>query len=233
MKRHLFQWTRRLFNLAAIVGGATVVLALVLAISPGARHMAQGKLLEWLAARALREAQVEGDGSFASRLVARDLSTLPGSQAEVARHLGQTYSVAPEPVAALVHEAHRIGPGLGLPANLLLAVAAVESNFHPYVQSPAGAQGLMQIMTRIHNKRLLAEGGTISVFDAIVNLRVGARILHDCVRLMGGSTDAGLNFYLGVGSVETEVGQGYVRKVREIQRTLDQIDPPAKTAAAS
>ncbi len=230
MKQHLSLWTRRLYTLAAILGGATVVIALVLAVSPVARHAAQGQLLEWLAARALREAQAEGDGSFASRLVARELSTLPDSQAEVARHLGQTYSVAAEPVAALVHEAHRIGPGLGLPANLLLAVAAVESNFHPYVQSPAGAQGLMQIMTRIHNKRLLAEGGTISVFDAIVNLRVGARILHDCVRIMGGSTDAGLNLYLGAGAAESDIGQGYVRKVREIQRALDQIDPPRKPA---
>lgn len=230
MKQHLSRWSRRLFNLIAILGGATVVIALVLAVSPMARHAAQGQLLEWLAARALREAQLEGDRRFASRLVARELSTLPDTQAQVARHLGQTYAVAAEPIAALVHEAHRIGPGLGLPPNLLLAVAAVESNFHPYIQSSAGAQGLMQIMTRIHNKRLLAEGGTISVFDAIVNLRVGARILHDCVRIMGGSTDAGLNLYLGAGASESGIGHAYVRKVREIQRALDQIDPPGTSA---
>lgn len=229
MKKDLALWARRAFQWLKGLGAVTVVVSIVLAVSPDARHAAQGKLLEWLAARALRDAQAEGDGRFASRLVARDLSEVTPGQAAVARHLGQTYSVAAEPVAALVHEAHRLGPTLGIAPHLLLAVAAVESNFHPYIQSPAGAQGLMQIMTRIHDKRLQAEGGSIVVFDAIVNLRVGARILHDCIRIMGGSTEAGLNFYLGGGATESGTGQAYVRRVREIEQTLDKIDPPSSS----
>ncbi len=226
MKRELAIWGARSVRLVKALGAVTVIVAIILVISPGARHFAQGKLLEWLAARALQEAQLEGDGRFTSRLVARDLSQVTAGQAAVARPLAQTYGVAAEPVAALVHEAHRIGPALNLAPHLLMAVAAVESNFHPYIQSPAGAQGLMQIMTRIHDKRLQAEGGRIVVFDAIVNLRVGARILHDCIVLMGGSTEAGLNFYLGGGSTESGIGQAYVKRVRDIQHTLDKIDPP-------
>ena len=227
MRQSLSRWGWRMLHVLKVLGAVTVLAAIILAVSPAARHAVQGKLLEWLAARALREAQAESDGHFASRLVARDLSEVSPGQAAVARHLGQTYAVAPEPIAALVHEAHRVGPSLGIAPHLLLAVAAVESNFHPYIQSPAGAQGLMQIMTRIHDKRLQAEGGSIVVFDAIINLRVGARILHDCIRIMGGSTEAGLNFYLGGGATESETGQAYVRKVRDIQQTLDRIDPPA------
>jgi soluble lytic murein transglycosylase-like protein len=128
-----------------------------------------------------------------------------------------------------VAEAYKLGPKLGLPPNLLLAVAAVESRFHPYVQSSAGAQGLMQIMTRVHRARLDAEGGAHAVFDPLVSLRVGAKILHDCVKLTG-STEEGLRFYLGGYGVDRETGQGYLDRIREIQQPLDQLSPPRATS---
>lgn len=214
---------RRLANLAALLGVLAVVGVAWLVFVPEARQKAEVALLEWLTRRAISETAMELDPAGKDRATARELSTLPPAQAAIAQSLAGTYRVAPEPVAALVHEAYMIGPPLGLAPNLILAVAAVESNFHPYIQSQAGAQGLMQIMTRVHNQRLKDEGGTLAVFDPVVNLRVGAKILRDCVRLMGGSTEAGLRFYLGGGNTSTDAGDGYVQKVLGIQRGLDEI----------
>jgi soluble lytic murein transglycosylase-like protein len=108
-----------------------------------------------------------------------------------------------------------------LPPHLILAVMAIESNFHPYVQSQAGAQGLMQVMTGIHAQRYEAYGGKLAAFDPISNLRVGVGVLSDAIKLRGGSIEDGLKFYLG-GYELTEDG-GYVAKVLAEQALLDQV----------
>jgi soluble lytic murein transglycosylase-like protein len=96
---------------------------------------------------------------------------------------------------------------------------AIESNFHPYVQSQAGAQGLMQVVTEIHAKRYEAYGGRLAAFDPIANVRVGVAVLADAVKMRGGSLEEGLKFYLG-GYALTEDG-GYVVKVFAEQAQLD------------
>jgi soluble lytic murein transglycosylase-like protein len=98
---------------------------------------------------------------------------------------------------------------------------ATESSFHPYVQSHAGAQGLMQVMTGIHAQRYEIYGGKLAAFDPISNLRVGAGVLADAIKLRGGSIEDGLKFYLG-GYGLTEDG-GYVAKVLAEQALLDQV----------
>lgn len=213
----------------AALGAIALVGAVVLVAFPPVRARAEVALLEWMTRRAIaeveRELGVSADPGAALRAAARDPATLPAPQAAVALHLAARYRVAPEPMAALVDEAYRLGPRLGLQPNLLLAVAAVESNFHPYVQSAAGAQGLMQIMTRVHRARLDAEGGAHAVFDPLVSLRVGAKILHDCVKLTG-SLEEGLRFYFGGHAVNRDTSQGYLERIREVQQPLDQLSPP-------
>jgi len=157
----------------------------------------------------------------AERATAVNLKDLPRAQAAVAVWLGQKYKIAPEPLAALVAEAHVLGKRHKLAPHLILAVMAIESNFHPYVQSHAGAQGLMQVMTAIHAKRYEAYGGKLAAFDPITNLRVGVSVLADSIKLKGGSLDEGLRFYLG-GDAVTEDG-GYVAKVLAEQARLDQV----------
>jgi soluble lytic murein transglycosylase-like protein len=230
--------TRRLWRYArhalAVLGALALIAAVVLVAVPSARARAELALLEWMTRRALaeveRELGVAADPGAALRAAALDPASLPPAQAAVAAHLAARYRVAAEPMAAIVAEAYRLGPRLGLPPNLLLAVAAVESRFHPYVQSAAGAQGLMQIMTRVHRARLDAEGGEHVVFDPLVSLRVGAKILHDCVKLTG-STEEGLRFYLGGHGTDRETGQGYLDRIREIQQPLDQLSPPPRASA--
>ena len=155
------------------------------------------------------------------RVTAADLKALPPEQARVAIWLARKYRVAPEPLAALVAEAHVLAKRHKLAPHLILAVMAIESNFHPYVQSHAGAQGLMQVMTTIHAKRYEAYGGKLAAFDPITNLRVGVAVLADSIKLKGGSLEDGLRFYLG-GDAVTEDG-GYVAKVQAEQARLDQV----------
>lgn len=225
-------WRLLRHGLAAL-GAVGLVGAVVLVAFPPVRGQAEQMLLEWMTRRAIaeveRELGVAADPAAALRASAIDPAALPPPQAAVAAHLATRYRVAAEPMAALVAEAYRLGPKLGLQPNLLLAVAAVESSFHPYVQSAAGAQGLMQIMTRVHRARLDAEGGAHAVFDPLVSLRVGAKILHDCVKLTG-SLDEGLRFYFGGHAVERETSQGYLDRIREIQQPLDLLSPPRAAA---
>lgn len=139
----------------------------------------------------------------------------------VSEWLASKYRVAPEHMAALVLEAYRLSQQTRLAPHLILAVAAIESNFHPYIQSEAGAQGLMQVMPRIHSKRYEAYGGSLAAFDPVMNMRVGATILQDFIRIRGGSVDEGLKAYLGGFSIDED--GGYVDKVRSEAARLDRV----------
>jgi hypothetical protein len=100
---------------------------------------------------------------------------------------------------------------------LLLAIMAIESSFNPFAQSPVGAQGLMQVMTRVHDDKYEAFGGTHAAFDPVANLRVGALVLKECIS-RAGSVEAGLRFYVGAAN-QTEDG-GYTAKVLAEQAHL-------------
>ena len=203
----------------AMVGLVAAVTVAALWLQPQWLHAAENWTLNWL-----REQQVLVSWLPENRLdraTAVDLSELPPRQAAVAEWLARKYRVAPEPVAALVLEAQALSRSSKLPANLILAVMAIESSFHPYVQSHAGAQGLMQVMTGIHAKRYEAHGGNMAAFDPRTNMRVGVAVLVDGIRLKGGSVEEGLRFYLG-GDAVTDDG-GYVAKVLAEQARLDQV----------
>ena len=139
------------------------------------------------------------------------------SQADQALWLGAKYRVAPEAVEILLVEADRLSKLYRLSPHLLIAVMAIESNFHPFIESEAGAQGLMQVMPRIHAKRYDKIGG--KSIDPIVNLQVGAEILRDCVKLKDGSEVEGLRYYFGGGASS----DAYIDKVRDEQSRLNQV----------
>ena len=66
------------------------------------------------------------------------------------------------------------------------SVVAIESSLNPFAQSPMGAQGLMQVMTRVHAERFVEHGGDLAALDPIANMKVGSEILHELIR-RGGS----------------------------------------------
>jgi len=203
----------------ATVGLGAAVLALAFGLRPDWLDRAETELVEWLHEQQVLQTWLPSN--TARRVTALPLQTLPPPQARVADWLAQKYRVAPEPMAALVAEAHELAKSSRLPAHLILAVMAVESAFHPYAQSQAGAQGLMQVMTGIHIRRYEAYGGSLAAFDPLTNMRVGVDVLLEAIRLRGGAVDDGLRFYLG-GDAVTEDG-GYVARVREEQSRLDRV----------
>jgi soluble lytic murein transglycosylase-like protein len=144
---------------------------------------------------------------------------LSKSQAAMAQWLGTKYRVSPAAIGVLIVEADKLSKQYRLSPNLLIAVMAIESNFHPYIQSEAGAQGLMQVMPAIHAKRYEKFGGKSSFIDPVVSLKVGAEILRDCVKLKDGSETEALRFYFGGGASS----DGYIEKVRAEQRRLNQV----------
>src|SRR5574343_726672 len=203
----------------AMLGLGVAALVLALWWQPAWLNAVESSVFNWLRERNVLVSWLPENA--AERATAIELSELPPAQAAVAEWLAAKYRVAPEPLAALVAEAHAVAPKVKLPAHLILAVMAIESSFHPYVQSHAGAQGLMQVMGGVHAKRYESYGGGQAAFEPAVNLRVGAEVLADAIKLKGGSVEAGLRFYLG-GDAVTEDG-GYVAKVLTEKARLDQV----------
>lgn len=203
----------------AMVGLSVAGVVLALWWNPQWLSQAESGFSNWLRERQVLLAWLPEN--TAKRATAVALEDLTPPQAAVAQWLGRKYKVAPEPVAALVVEAYALSKKSKLPPHFILAVMAIESSFHPYVQSQAGAQGLMQVMTEIHVKRYDAYGGRLAAFDPVANMQVGVAVLKDAIKLRDGSVEEGLKFYLG-GYGLTEDG-GYVAKVFAEQAQLDSV----------
>jgi len=194
----------------ALLGLAVAFAALALVMRPDLRQMGEGELMGWL-----QERQVAMDGfatePFASeRATASNPKDLPTEQAAVAYWLSKKYRVAPEPLAVLVSEAYAIGARTKLDPTLILSVMAVESSFNPFAQSNVGAQGLMQVMTRVHTDKYEDFGGRFAAFDPVANLRVGVKVLQECIA-RAGSVEGGLRFYVGAANLPDDAG--YAGKV--------------------
>lgn len=156
----------------------------------------------------------------ADRATAADMKELTRQQAAVAHWLSRRYKVAPEPVGRLVQEAWQLGGKVNIDPMLILAVMAIESNFNPFAQSPVGAQGLMQVMTTIHNDKYQPFGGKHAAFDPVTNLRVGIQVLKECIT-RAGSVEAGLRYYVGAANLPFD--GGYANKVLSERAHLMQV----------
>ena len=130
-------------------------------------------------------------------------------QALVTSYLARRYHVAQEPVGELVRAAFDTGRQVGLDPLLLLAVMAIESGFNPYAESGVGAQGLMQVMSKVHSDKFQYFGGPGAALEPLANITVGAVVLKNCIA-RGGSLADGLRLY--VGSTSPDDG-GYGAKV--------------------
>jgi soluble lytic murein transglycosylase-like protein len=114
----------------------------------------------------------------------------------VASHLAAKYRISMAESLRYVSHAIEVANEVNLDPVLLLAVMATESSFNPNAQSHAGAQGLMQVLTRVHTEKFEPYGGVVAAFVPEANIRVGALILKACIA-KAGSLEAGLRSYLG------------------------------------
>ena len=214
-------------NTLALLGLAVVALLVFAGGRADLRARFEQHAYDWLQAR--QEARAERDGNVlfgmsdaeaVVRATAVDPKNLNRQQANVAQWIANRYKVAPEPVSRLVQEAWSIGQKAGLDPTLILAIMAVESSFNPFAQSAVGAQGLMQVMTRVHNDKYEVFGGRHAAFDPVTNLRVGVQVLKECIRRAGG-LEPGLRFYVGAANLEDD--GGYVGKVLAEQTHLKRV----------
>lgn len=214
-------------NTLAVVGLAVVAVLVFAAGRDDLRAQAEAMAFEWLQSRHEERTVASGDvistiaePDAVQRATATDPKQLTQQQAAVAQWIARRYKVAPEPIAALVREAWSVGQRAGLDPTLILAIAAIESSFNPFAQSPVGAQGLMQVMTRVHDDKYEAFGGTHAAFDPITNLRVGVQVLKECIQ-RAGSLHEGLKHYVGAALIESD--GGYVGKVLGEQVHLQRV----------
>jgi soluble lytic murein transglycosylase-like protein len=153
----------------------------------------------------------------------------------VTQYLARRYRVADEAVRKLVAAAYHSGAELRLDPQLILAVMAIESGMNPLAESAMGAQGLMQVMTRVHGDKFEPHGGGEAALDPIANIKVGSVILKELVQ-RGGSVERGLQLYVGAGNLADD--GGYVQRIvneknRIVLAAGGQLDAALRTAPRS
>ncbi len=215
---HVFFAT--IHNSFALLGLAVLFATITLVARPELRQAGEAQLMDWLQTRQEELAGIEPEPVAVERATATHPHALPKQQAAVAYWLSKKYRVAPEPLSALVMEAYEIGRRTEIDPLLLLAVMAIESSFNPFAQSPVGAQGLMQVMTRVHSDKYEAFGGKLAAFDPVANLRVGALVLQEYIA-RDGSVEGGLRRYVGAANLPDD--GGYAAKVLAEHARLVQV----------
>ena len=148
----------------------------------------------------------------------------------LARYIARSYRIAQDSVERFVHHAYRAAKEFSLDPHLVLAVMAVESSFDPFAESAAGAQGLMQVLTRVHTNKFEPYGGVDAAWDPVANIKVGARILSEYVNRHG-DVAAGLKAYVGAALLPSDGGYG--SKVLKRQAEFDAgLRPPTAPVTA-
>jgi hypothetical protein len=186
----------------------------------GADHIAiyigDGKMIE--APRTglnVRIVDVPSDPDFIRRVLRTDAAASGGSGTTggIAARVGSS-----TPYADLIN---RAAARTGVPGELLAAVAKQESGFDPKAVSPAGAQGLMQLMPG--TARSL---GVTNSFDPAQAIDGGARLLRSLLDKFGTPELALAAYNAGPGAVSRYDGippyretQNYVRNIMAMVRS--------------
>lgn len=128
--------------------------------------------------------------------IMRELGVSVGQLDALRSYIARKYRVAYDATGGVVATSFRVAHELEMDPLLLLSVIAIESRYNPLAESSVGAQGLMQVMTRVHTDKLDPFGGPSQALNPVVNINVGSMILSDCIRRRG-SVQGGLACYVG------------------------------------
>lgn len=138
------------------------------------------------------------------------------AQRNVANFISDRYRIGREEVSQLVGFAVKTGRETGIDPLLLIAVISVESSFDPQARSAQGAQGLMQVHTKVHMDKFEPFGGPEAAFEPLPNIRVGARILKEYLRREG-TVEGALKSYVGAANLSSDGGYG-AKVLKELER---------------
>lgn len=144
----------------------------------------------------------------AQQKIAKASRATSAEQKWVTYWLSKRYRVAGDAIHKLVLTSYQVAHDLKLDPLLILSVIAVESRFNPLSESPVGAQGLMQVMAKIHYAKFQKHGGISAALNPVANIKVGSRILKEYM-VQGGSVEAGLKKYVGAANFATDFGYGH------------------------
>lgn len=195
-------------SVVMLAGYATLLLAAGVLASPEARTTLKALLPAPAVLQAAAPAPVEAEQAApATETAALPVAAADPRQKHVVQYLSRRYRVAEEATRMLVSTAFDIGTQTRLDPLLILSVVAIESSLNPFAESAMGAQGLMQVMTRVHAERFEAHGGNLAALDPVANMKVGSAILGDLIS-RGGSVERGLQLYVGAGNQPDDGGYG-------------------------
>ena len=175
--------------------------------------VASNASIQLVAARATETVEVANTDAKAASKPTRQ-------QKYVTDWLSRRYRVAGDAANMLVSTAYTTAHEMKLDPLLILAVMAIESGLNPFAESPMGAQGLMQVMSKVHSDKFEGMGGSQAALNPVANIRVGAQILKDYVTRTG-SVEAGLKNYVGAGAIDDD--SGYGSKVLTEYKRLKQV----------
>jgi soluble lytic murein transglycosylase-like protein len=148
--------------------------------------------------------------------------------------LSRRYRVAGDAANMLVSTAYSTAHDIKLDPLLILAVMGIESGLNPFAESPMGAQGLMQVMSKVHRDKFQGVGGAKAALNPVANIRVGALILKDYVNRTG-SVEAALKTYVGAGAAADDSGYGskVVAEWHRLKQVASGKNVPINTAPAA
>ena len=134
----------------------------------------------------------------------------------LARDIGRRFHLGRSAAVSITSAAFNAAKDRGIDPTLVLAVAAVESRFRPGAVNPAtGATGLMQVVPKWHQDKVLDAGGESSLLLIAPNMEVGAAILAEYVDADAGNISSALRHYLG--------NSGADHYVKQVQREMEHL----------
>ena len=207
----------------AMLGLLALILCMLALARPEVRTLTVQSVQGWLFTRLHISDEDDEQQQVLLRSLAASATDLSPLQMSLVQAVRSKYRIAPEPLNALMLEVFDLADRSALNPTLILAVIGVESNYNPFANSPTGAKGLMQVIPEVHSEQFTPYGGAMAIFDPKTNLRIGVKILKECIDLTG-SIEEGLRLYkAGEESVSREVE--YIARVMAEQNRLNQAIP--------